>query len=188
MDFDIILPSVGTLWVVSEISLVLLRRAGKTEQNRDQGSMILLNIVIYSAVAGAIVVGMSRIGRVPGYHNALALIGLALIILGLAVRWTAILTLRKFFTTNVAIHADHRIVTSGLYAYVRHPSYTGALISFAGLGLAFANWLSFLILIVPITFAFLKRINIEEHALRDHFGDAYALYSERTRKLFPSVY
>jgi protein-S-isoprenylcysteine O-methyltransferase Ste14 len=56
------------------------------------------------------------------------------------------------------------------------------------MGLALRNWASLLALLIPITAAFLYRISVEERALRAGFGDAYAQYARRTRRLIPFVY
>ncbi len=77
----------------------------------------------------------------------------------------AILTLGRLFTVNVAIQADHSVVETGLYRFVRHPSYVGLLLTFVGLGVFFANWLSLFGLLVPIALAVLNRVAKEEQAL-----------------------
>ena len=114
--------------------------------------------------------------------------GLFLIIAGLAVRWTAILTLRKYFTVNVAIQPGQHCNHSGRLSILRHPSYSGSILSFLGLALILANWISIFIILVPITVAFVKRINIEERALTEAFGSAYEEYCRSTRRLFPWIY
>ena len=63
-------------------------------------------------------------------------------VVGIAIRWYAIVYLGRFFTVNVAIAADHRLIDSGPYRFVRHPSYIGALMAFLGLGLTLGNWVS----------------------------------------------
>ncbi len=103
-------------------------------------------------------------------------------------RITAILSLKKRFTTNIAIQDDHSLKTSGLYSLIRHPSYTGSLISFAGLGIAFGNCLSFITIMIPITAVFIYRISLEEKMLGKHFGKEYEEYKEKTKKLIPFIY
>jgi protein-S-isoprenylcysteine O-methyltransferase len=71
---------------------------------------------------------------------------------------------------------------------VRHPSYSGALLAFVGFGLCVGNWISFLVLLVPITAAFLWRIHVEERVLNDALGDDYGRYAARTKRLVPVVY
>jgi protein-S-isoprenylcysteine O-methyltransferase Ste14 len=109
-------------------------------------------------------------------------------LLGLIIRWTAILTLRKYFTVDVSILEDHKIVKKGIYKYIRHPSYAGSLVSFLGLGLAFSNWLSSVVIIVPILTAFIYRIQVEEKALIQAFGEEYLDYSNTTKRLIPKIY
>jgi protein-S-isoprenylcysteine O-methyltransferase len=104
------------------------------------------------------------------------------------VRWYAILYLGRFFTVNVAIAADHRVIDTGPYKYIRHPSYSGVLLIFLGMAISFQNWLGFAVLLFPTTLAFLRRIDIEEMALRGALGDAYINYSAHTRRLIPFVY
>jgi protein-S-isoprenylcysteine O-methyltransferase len=107
---------------------------------------------------------------------------------GIALRWWAIIHLGRFFTVNVAIAADHRVVDDGPYRFVRHPSYTGALMSFVGLGLTTGNWLAAVVLVVPISVAFLRRITIEERVLAAALGEPYRAYAARTKRLVPFLY
>ena len=116
------------------------------------------------------------------------MLGMVLIVAGLAVRWVAILTLRKYFTVDVAISSDHKVVMTGLYRYVRHPAYLGSLLSFLGLAISFSNWLSAVVIFFPITGAFIYRIKVEEEALEAFFGDAYRQYCSSTRRLIPGVF
>jgi protein-S-isoprenylcysteine O-methyltransferase Ste14 len=109
-------------------------------------------------------------------------------IVGLAVRWTAILTLGKAFSSNVAIQESQTIQRSGLYSIVRHPSYLGMLIIFFAIGVHARNWLAFAVVMVPTTVALLYRIHVEEIALREAFGAEYADYSKSTKRLIPGIY
>ena len=111
-----------------------------------------------------------------------------LLILGLAIRWTAILTLGTRFSTNVAIHAAQTLRTTGPYRWVRHPSYTGMLVIFAAIGLYERNWISLAVVLVLPTAALLYRIHVEEMALTEAFGKQYLEYSEVTKRLLPGIY
>ena len=116
------------------------------------------------------------------------LVGLGLLVLGLVVRWSAILTLGRFFNTKVAIQVGHRIVRSGLYRSVRHPSYSGLLLAFAGLGIALGSWLSLGAVLIPVAAAVVYRIRVEEGALVETFGEQYIDYCQTTKRLIPWVY
>jgi protein-S-isoprenylcysteine O-methyltransferase Ste14 len=71
---------------------------------------------------------------------------------------------------------------------MRHPSYTGGLTSFFGLGLAFANWLSLAILMIIIVIVYLYRMHVEEKVLIASLGDEYLEYSRQTKRLIPGIY
>ena len=186
--YGLLFLAVSALWVTSEITLIFLCRSKSGSRDHDEGSLKWLNIIIYSCVALAVSCGFMGLGRIRLTSPIIPWFGLCIIVVGLVIRWTAILILRKFFTTNVVIQANHRIIKTGLYRIIRHPSYTGAIISFWGLGLAFSNWLSIIILVVPITIAFLKRIRLEEKALLSAFGEEYSDYRKTTWILFPWIY
>jgi protein-S-isoprenylcysteine O-methyltransferase Ste14 len=132
--------------------------------------------------------GLNRKGHIFGEESLFAGIGLGLILLGLLIRWIAILTLRHYFTVNVAIINDHKIIDRGMYGVIRHPAYLGNLISFLGLGLSFCNWISLVVIFIPITAAFLYRIKIEEAVLMEAFGREYDAYRSRTSRLIPKFY
>src|SRR5918912_307597 len=88
-------------------------------------------------------------------------------------RWPAVRALWSYFTVNVSILEGQRVVRRGLYRVVRHPSYTGLLLRYLGLGLGFANWLSAALVFLPLLCATLYRIRVEEAALSEHFGEEY---------------
>src|SRR5262249_33215399 len=110
------------------------------------------------------------------------------IAMGLAIRLAAVATLRKQFTTAVAIVTDHELVRAGLYRIIRHPAYTGLLAIELGVGLASGNWLCVVVSIALPLAGTLYRIHVEEQALVRHFGAAYQAYAARTKRLIPGIY
>jgi protein-S-isoprenylcysteine O-methyltransferase len=178
----------GTLYFLSEFLLFLVKRSKAGSVSRDRGSLRLLWGVILASIALANAAAMAAPQAYSAVLHGLRHLGLAVFVFGLSLRWYAIVYLGRFFTVNVAIAGDQKVVERGPYALVRHPSYSGALMAFFGLGICSENWLSLALLVVPITVAFLHRIAIEEAALTAAFGDAYRRYSGRTRRLIPWVY
>jgi protein-S-isoprenylcysteine O-methyltransferase Ste14 len=71
---------------------------------------------------------------------------------------------------------------------VRHPSYAGVLLAFVGLALTLRNWLSLVIIVVPIFGVFVRRMKVEEEALSRTLGARYTDYMKRTKRLVPGVY
>ena len=108
--------------------------------------------------------------------------------MGLALRWWAIVHLGRYFTVNVSIAIDHKVVDSGPYRLLRHPSYTGALVAFLGLGICSGNYGSLLAFTVPVALVFLRRIAIEEAALTAALAGDYTAYAARTKRLIPWIY
>jgi len=188
MNFSLVVPVICAIWVLSEILLAVFRRSGRTQSPLDKSSLRIIWATIILAVPGGVYVGKQSIGHISPGESVLPWIGLLLILSGIGIRWWAVVSLGKYFTVDVAIRDDHKVVKSGLYRHVRHPIYAGSLLSFFGLGLTFPNILSILIIFVPICAAFVYRITVEEQALIETFGDEYINYCKTTKRLIPGVY
>lgn len=177
------------LWAASELWLGWRRHSGDAARLRDGGTLRLLLIAIYGSVALAVWFGTTGLAPFPESARAPALwLGMAMMVCGIAVRWWAIRVLAQWFTVDVAIREGHRLVRSGPYRHVRHPSYTGALLTFYGFALAFGNWLSLAVVVVFVTAAFLWRIRIEERVLSQAFPQDYPAYVRETKRLVPGVW
>jgi protein-S-isoprenylcysteine O-methyltransferase Ste14 len=92
------------------------------------------------------------------------------------------------FTRDLQVAEDHEIVVDGPYRHVRHPSYTGAILMFAGVGVGLGNALSLAVCLVLPAVGYLERIPREEELLHRQLGEPYADYARRTRRLVPGVY
>ena len=181
--------ALGFVYFVSELLLTVTRRARvATGEKQDRGTLRILWLVIgFSIAAGIYATFHWRAAAVSNYALC-ATIGLVLFLGGLILRWWAIVALGRFFTVDVQIAGDHQVVTKGPFAVMRHPSYTGALLAFAGFALSLGNWASWLIIMIPVTAAFFRRIEVEEAALTRALGENYLSYSRRTKRLIPGVY
>jgi protein-S-isoprenylcysteine O-methyltransferase Ste14 len=78
---------------------------------------------------------------------------------GIALRVWGIRTLGGYFTYTVQTRAQQRVIASGSYRVLRHPSYTGLLPAVAGVGLIYANWLALLVIVAAV---WAYRITVEE--------------------------
>ena len=178
----------AALYGLSELYLAFTRHSRTQAVSRDRRSLMLLwAIIIVSLWLGIQMVWLfpNTTARDPrGFY----LFGFLLFLGGLILRWYSIGYLGRYFTVDVSISAEHKLIDSGPYRYIRHPTYTGALLAFLGLGFCFGNWLSILFMTVPIIAAFLWRIRIEERALADALGKDYRAYTQRTKRLIPFVY
>lgn len=176
-------------WLASEIVIGLATRTKRSSGNvRDRGTLAILWIVIFASITVCEWIGDRSTPNMFGGAHWLKPLSDVLMMVGLAVRWTAILTLGKAFSSNVAIQHSQTIQRSGLYRIVRHPSYLGMLIIFFAIGVHSRNWLGLAVVMIPTTVALLYRIHVEEIALRDSFGAEYADYSKSTKRLIPGIF
>jgi protein-S-isoprenylcysteine O-methyltransferase Ste14 len=114
-------------------------------------------------------------------------IGVALFAIGGALRLAPVFVLGPRFSGLVAIQTDHRLVTNGIYRFIRHPSYLGLIMTTFGWALAFRSLIGLLlaVLVVPILVA---RIRAEEALLLSHFGAEYEAYRARAWRMIPWLY
>ena len=179
----------GLIYLVSEILLTLTRRSrSKTGTKQDRSTLGIIWLVIaVSITAGVFVAQNFRAAALP-HGRVLASASVVLFVAGLILRWWAIIMLGRFFTVDVTIEKDHELVERGPFRIVRHPSYTGVLLAFVGLGLSLRNWAALLVILLPIGAAFIHRMNVEEDALSRALGPRCAEYMKRTKRLVPFVY
>jgi protein-S-isoprenylcysteine O-methyltransferase Ste14 len=145
-------------------------------------------VTIFLAIFAGEAIHNSMPANMFGGAHWLVVVAIVVLLSGILIRATAILSLGKAFSSNVAIRNNQKIYRGGLYRYLRHPAYTGSLLSFLGLGIEVRNWLGCVVLVVPVTAAFLYRIHVEEAALNEAFGTEYAAYSRETKRLIPGIY
>jgi protein-S-isoprenylcysteine O-methyltransferase Ste14 len=136
------------------------------------------------------------LGLAAAFIDALVLPGRwTFLVLGVLLAWCGILirlvakrALGRFFVGAVVIQDDHRVVTDGPYAVVRHPGYAGSIVAFVGLGLATANVLSILIFTGVSLLVFVRTIKVEEAALTAALGQSYVDYANGRARIVPGVW
>ena len=176
-------------WLIFEIIVVLLTRTRRGEGKlSDRGSMLALWLSIVVSVTAATWIGEARPRDFLVHARWIRPVCLSILTAGFLLRLTAILSLGRAFSVNVAIRSDQRVMKTGLYGWMRHPSYTGMLLMFFAIGLGARNWVSLAIMLLVPTAALLYRIHVEEIALREHFGAEYVEYSRVTKRLVPGIY
>jgi protein-S-isoprenylcysteine O-methyltransferase len=121
-------------------------------------------------------------------RTSLFFVGICLMLLGIALRWYSAATLGKYFTFDVAIQTEQILVEAGPYRYIRHPSYSGALLTLLGFGLALGNWVGLVAALSSLGLAYAYRIPVEEAALAAALGEAYKQYVRRTWRLVPFLF
>ncbi|WP_051367802.1 methyltransferase family protein [Hamadaea tsunoensis] len=115
-------------------------------------------------------------------------LGAAIAWFGLLLRWWSFVSLGKYFTVVLETSNDQPIVDRGPYRVLRHPSYTGLLLAFAGFGLMLGNWVSAVGAVGLILIGLIYRIRVEERALSAAFGDRYREFAASRARLIPYIW
>jgi len=178
----------GTLlsvWVLSELLVFATHVSGRGGPGQDRFSGVVLvagvlfAISIGSRLARGVPEAAIGTGAVPVFWAGVVL-GLA----GIVLRWYAVRSLGRYFRMRVMTVPDQVVVERGPYALVRHPSYTGALMTVLGVLLCSTNWLALACFLLALP-GFAYRIAVEERALVGALGDPYRDYMRRTKRLIP---
>jgi protein-S-isoprenylcysteine O-methyltransferase Ste14 len=176
-------------WLFFEVLVVVLTRTRRGEGKiSDRGSMLVLWLSILISITAATWIGEARPRDFLIHAAWLRPVCLSILTAGFLLRLTAIISLGRAFSVNVAIRSGQRVMKTGLYSWMRHPSYSGMLLMFFAIGLGERNWISLAIMLLIPTAALLYRVHVEEMALREHFGEEYVTYSRETKRLVPGVY
>src|SRR5437868_6297963 len=137
------------IWRVMEaiVDIRTLRRLHAGARRQDKGShAVLICLVTLGILLGAWVAFRVPTTAITSARTFLFWLGILLIYVGIALRLYAIHVLGTSFTTEVAIAPEQTVIETGPYRLIRHPSYTGFLITLLGFGLSVTNWLSLLVL------------------------------------------
>ncbi|WP_394002532.1 methyltransferase family protein [Luteimonas sp. WGS1318] len=183
----LVFAALSALWCLSELWIGLRHRAA--DRSRDDGTLVRLVLVVGGCISAALLVSIWLPGRLPpAWQPTLLWGGCVLMLTGMVLRWWSIRVLAEHFTVDVAIAADHRLIRSGPYHWLRHPSYTGLLLTVFGFLCVLGSWLAPLVVVVPLWRALRRRIHVEEAALSAAFPVDYPAYARTTRRLLPGLW
>jgi protein-S-isoprenylcysteine O-methyltransferase Ste14 len=184
----IIIIAFSILYACFEIGMSMSQRhKSNIVKSGDKLSLWILYISISIGYWLSFFIGATKIGRI--YHwNTFFAIGIGLITIGLIIRISSILTLKKQFTYTVTKIENHQLIEKGLYKFIRHPGYLGQLIIFLGISTTLSNWLSVLLMFLPVFSGYIYRIILEERFMMNQMGQSYIDYQKRTKRLIPLLF
>jgi protein-S-isoprenylcysteine O-methyltransferase Ste14 len=175
-------------WLLFEFITGKSRRSGDPQKARDRGSFFFLVSMIWLGIgldfAGCF--GLQQ-AAIPWMRTEIFFAGIALMWAGIAFRYYAMRVLGRYFTFQVDVHSGQTVIEAGPYRYIRHPSYSGALITVVGFGLTLGNWAGLVALLACVGIGYAYRIHVEEAALAAALGEPYRQYMGRTQRLVPFV-
>jgi len=170
--------------VMGGVILPRLHRRGTEITKKDKGSSQLISLGNFVSVVIVFSFALSGTAMWPSwvYYP-----GILLMVLGIVLRQWSMAVLGSFFSGTVGVQEGQKVVDKGPYRLVRHPSYTGGLLIFVGMGLALQSWGAVLLIVLIFGLAFGYRIYVEEKVLVSEFGEEYVEYTKRTKRLIPYI-
>jgi protein-S-isoprenylcysteine O-methyltransferase len=189
LSVQIIWLCIGLVWIVAEILLSRKTKLYRRETaHGERNSQTWLWLSVLSSLILALLFKTIAWLPIPLEYVLRQCLGAFLCLNGLALRYWAVVTLGRFFSTHVMIINQHQLIVLGPYRWLRHPAYAGLLLALGGAGLAMGDFIALMLLTVAPLCAFHARIDIEETMLREKFGEEYAVYAKKTCKLLPRLY
>jgi protein-S-isoprenylcysteine O-methyltransferase Ste14 len=175
-------------WLAFESAMAIRQRWRVRHLPRRDPTALVLSVCVAGAILAAVRLGRDGPLEWPGGRAWPVVAGIALIVLGVALRAWSIATLGRFFQYQIEVQSDHRVVTDGPYRYVRHPSYTGFALVLVGIALATGDVLSLAVVVVLVGAGLAVRIRAEERQLADALGAQYEDFAARRKRLVPRVW
>jgi len=170
-------------WISSRDVKATARRESVASRWMHLGPMIVAAAILWAPRLGVPALDARFLPHAPSW----ALIGAALTLAGLAFSVWARRHLGRNWSAIVTLKEGHELVTSGPYALVRHPIYTGLLFGFLGSAIALGRWRGLLAVALFYVTA-LRKYRIEEHWMRERFGSAYDAYRARVKAIVPFLF
>jgi protein-S-isoprenylcysteine O-methyltransferase Ste14 len=181
--------SIFIAWVLLDFSVRVRGLVNREGSKEDRGSFAVVYVAVVVGLGGAFALAEHEHGAAITFARwPIFVVGVAVMAVGLLIRaWTVVL-LGRFFTADVRVHAGQTVVDTGPYRWVRHPSYTGLILIFIGIGLALGNWAALVAIVVVPTAGLVNRIRVEERALLEGLGEPYRRFAEGRARLVPHVW
>ena len=179
------------LWAFTPESRIV-RSAQKPAAQPDSPDAGSVRVIVFGmGVATLIAFAIAWVPslRLPAaWQPAVFSIGVATLVAGSLLRRHCWRLLGASFTGDVRAEAGQRVVTTGAYAFVRHPSYAAGILMNIGLGVALGSWASAVLMAVASVGVYSYRIGVEERALVAVIGEPYREFMRTRRRLIPFIY
>ena len=183
--FDVVLVA----FVAGELAIRIATARNRAKGTTEWASLVVVIVGFGVGIAGGILIALHLMwAAIPVGRFALFVVGIALMVLGLALRAWSVIVLGRNFTVYVQVRDEQPVVDTGPYRLLRHPSYTALLMVCLGIGLALGNWLALVVVVVAPTAAILMRIRVEERALLAGIGEPYRRFAATRKRLIPWVW
>ena len=180
----------GWIWAVFGVYWIVAARRGKAEQTRELSLYRLIRIFLLVIVFALLFSPRSAVGPL-GWRflpplPVVTYTGLALALAGMGIAVWARIHLGQYWSDKVVLKVDHQLISSGPYARMRHPIYSGVLLGVAGTALVVGEWrgvLAFLLLLTNYS----VKAKREEKILAGAFPEGFTQHKRRAGFLLPRL-
>jgi protein-S-isoprenylcysteine O-methyltransferase Ste14 len=192
-------PLVATLiWWAGAIAWYVImhphvRRSRKTptaqrhERVRERVLMVISFTGLFAVPAIYSFTGAPRFADHP-FQPVLAWLGVLVLVSALLLFFHTHRRLGRFWSVTLEIRQNHGLVTDGIYRFVRHPMYSAYFLWALSQALLLPNWIAGPAGLVGFGTLFAFRVRREERMMLAAFGDVYAEYAARTKRIIPGVF
>ena len=177
-----------TVIVFSIGELTQVRRVRRGSPHADLGAEVWFRLLFLTGVLMLPLAASVAPGAEILRDEVAFVVGVVLAWLGLLLRWWSFRTLGQYFTLVLKTSPDQAVVDAGPYRFLRHPSYTGLLMTVLGCALMVGNWVGFVACSAVVVAALIYRIRIEERALIEALGENYLNFATTRARLVPFVW
>ena len=171
------------LWMLWLLAFLLRRGRSAWVRPAKTARISILGILLQSAAYPLVWMGRDNWTHAAAPWRGLTSFGLGL--LSLILIWSAIPALGKQWRLQAGVYADHVLVQSGAYRYVRHPIYSSMLALLLATGLLLASLTACLLALAVFIIGTEIRIYAEERLLAERFGPEFAAYKARVPAYIP---
>ena len=189
IDYSIIIIACVYLLIVKPKSLEARLNMETAEQPKADklATILIVGALIVGLVASPI--DVFHLQLTPSFTGSIKFFGLIINIIGILFIINS-MSENEFAEGTVHIQKDrgHKVISSGIYAYIRHPMYTGTIFWMVGTNMWLGTYLSLIVTSILIFIGFYCRISIEEKTLKNGL-EGYQEYSEKVKaRLIPFIF
>ncbi|KUF34586.1 isoprenylcysteine carboxylmethyltransferase family protein [Bacillus cereus] len=164
--------------------LEFYRSSPVKEEKQNSGSSFFIGAVLALMITIPEIMYFFTINKV----NSFLFFGVIVGLIGVWIRFSSMNTLGRFYSRNVGMQGEHKLIQSGLYKYIRHPGYLGSFLTFLGFAISSSSFIAIIINIFLFFLAYSYRIKVEERTLVTLFGEQYKQYQSKTWRIIPLLY
>jgi len=138
-----------------------------------------------------IILGVFKVGTLTGIYetrlNAFRIVGLVLFVVFSWIQIWSYKLLGSSYSQDIIIQKNHKIITAGIYKFIRHPQYLSQILSDLGAAIALMSYIALPFIIVLEIPLFIMRAMLEDKLLKKHFGEEYLSYKNKSGFMIPFI-